>query len=305
MPFCWYTALYMKAPQNLFVLPFDHQTGLFKAFGWTEPLSDEQIQFVIDSRHIIYEGYQHGITLGIPAQSTAILTDDIYGNQVIIDAKKDNYPLIYTLEKSGQPSLVFQHEDWKERVLQNKPEWIKTLVRYNPDANRTDLDMTLANLKIVSNFAQAHQIPFMIEPLVQPTDEQKNLTDFDHALRPDLTVRMIHEIYDAEILPTIWKIEGSDDINFYNKAADAIASHDTDARIVVLGRNETIEKVSEWISVGAQNSYVVGFAVGRTVFLDSIMNFLHNTMTRDEAVRKIGENYYTIYKAFIDAKTRS
>lgn len=293
----------MKAPKNLFVLPFDHQTGLFKTFGWTEPITDEQLQFMVESREVIYQGYQYGLTLGIPKESTAILTDDIYGKTVIDEAKRDRTPLIYTLEKSGQPSLIFQHEDWKDRVIANKPEWIKTLVRYNPEANRADLDATLINLKIVSDFAKEHNIPFMIEPLVQPTESQKEIADFDHAMRPDLTVRMIHEIYNADIFPTVWKIEGSDVVEFYNDAADAIKQHDVDARIVVLGRNETLENVSKWLAVGAQNDYVIGFAVGRTVFLDAVKKYLNKEISKDEAIKKIGDNFYTIYKAFINAKT--
>lgn len=293
----------MKAPQNLFVLPFDHQTGLFKAFGWTEPITDEQLQFMYESREVIYQGYQYGLTLGIPKESTAILTDDIYGKTVIDQAKRDGTPLIYTLEKSGQPSLIFQHNDWQDRVIANKPEWIKTLVRYNPEANRADLDATLVNAKIVSDFAMNHNIPYMIEPLVQPTDSQKEIVDFDHTMRPDLTVRMIHEIYEAGIFPTVWKIEGSDVIKFYNVAADAIKQYDADARIVVLGRNETIDTVSKWIATGAQNDYVIGFAIGRTVFLDAVKKYLSKEISKDEAIKEIGTNFYTIYKAFINAKT--
>ncbi len=301
----WYTVSIMKAPKNLFVLPFDHQTGLWKAFGWSEPITDEQNALMIETRDITYEGYQYGLSLGIPASDTAILTDDIYGKNVIDNAKKNSHPLIYTLEKSGQPSLVFQHDDWQDRVLKNKPEWIKTLVRYNPEANRADLDATLVNAKIVSDFAKAHNIPYMIEPLVQPTDTQKEIADFDHTMRPDLTVRMINEIYEAGIFPTVWKIEGSDDIEFYNKSANAIAAHDTNARIVVLGRNETIETVSTWMATGAQNDYVIGFAVGRTVFLDAIKKYISKEMTRDQAVQQIGENFYKIYKAFTNAKTHA
>lgn len=295
----------MKAPKNLFVLPFDHQTGLWKEFGWTAPLTDEQTVSMIKTRDITYQGYQYGLSLGIPAADTAILTDDIYGKNVIENARKNGHALIYTLEKSGQSSLVFQHDDWQDRILASKPQWIKTLVRYNPTANRSDLDTTLANLKIVSDFAHEHSIPFMIEPLVQPTESQKEISDFDHTMRPDLTVQMIHEIYNAGIAPTVWKIEGSDSSEFYTKSADAITSHDIDARIVVLGRNETLEKVSQWLTIGAQNDSVIGFAVGRTVFLDAIKKYLSGEMTNEDAIKQIGENYFKLYQTFINTKTHA
>ena len=295
----------MKAPKHLFVLPFDHQTGLWKEFGWMNPITDDQTALMIKTRDITYQGYQYGLSLGIPVADTAILTDDIYGKNVIEHAKENHHPLIYTLEKSGQPALVFQHNDWQERILASKPQWIKTLVRYNPTANRTDLDATLTNLKIVSDFANEHSIPFMIEPLVQPTEPQKEISDFDHTMRPDLTVQMIHEIYSAGITPTVWKIEGSDSAEFYTKSADAITSHDTDARIVVLGRNETLEQVCEWLTVGAQNDFVIGFAVGRTVFLDAIKKYLSGEMTNEDAIKQIGENYFKLYQAFTNAKTHA
>ena len=295
----------MKAPKHLFVLPFDHQTGLWKEFGWMNPITDDQTALMIKTRDITYQGYQYGLSLGIPVADTAILTDDIYGKNVIEHAKENHHPLIYTLEKSGQPALVFQHNDWQNRVLTNKPQWIKTLVRYNPTASRADLDATLVNLKIVSDFAHEHSIPFMIEPLVQPTEPQKEISDFDHTMRPDLTVQMIHEIYSAGIAPTVWKIEGSDSAEFYTKSADAITSHDTDARIVVLGRNETLEQVCEWLTVGAQNDFVIGFAVGRTVFLDAIKKYLSGEMTNEDAIKQIGENYFKLYQAFTNAKTHA
>jgi 5-dehydro-2-deoxygluconokinase len=288
----------MQTPEKLFILPFDHQTGLWKAFGWLEPITPEQISLMHTTRMITYQGYLHGLTLGIPQPETAILTDDVYGAQVLVQAKKDNVPVIYTLEKSGQPSLVFQHDDWQERILEQKPDWIKTLVRFNPTAPAADLALSLENLKKVSDFAHEHQIPYMIEPLVQPTEEQKDIADFDHNLRHDLTITMIHTIYQAGISPTVWKIEGSDIPSFYTRVAEAIQTYDDQSRIVVLGRNETLEKVISWIQAGIQEQKVIGFAVGRTVFLEALKKFLSGDFTSEEAIHEIGERYYRLYCAF-------
>jgi 5-dehydro-2-deoxygluconokinase len=114
---------------------------------------------------------------------------------------------------------------------------------------------------------------------------------------------MMDEIYSNGIYPAVWKIEGSDDVEFYNKASAVIAKYDPNARIVVLGRNETIENVSKWLAAGAQNDYVIGFAVGRTVFLDAIKKYMSGEFTNDEAIKEIGENYFKLYQAFINAKT--
>lgn len=288
----------MQAPQKLFILPFDHQTGLWKAFGWLEPITPEQISLMHTTRMITYQGYLHGISLGIPKNETAILTDDIYGGAVLSQATNDGVPTIYTLEKSGQPSFIFQHENWQERILEQKPNWIKTLVRFNPTAYAADLALSLENLKKVSDFAHEHQIPYMIEPLVQPTEEQKDIADFDQNLRHDLTVTMIHTLSQAGIAPTVWKIEGSDNPSFYTRIAEALETYDDQARIVILGRNETLETVITWIQAGIQEQKVIGFAVGRTVFLEALKKFLSGEITNDEAIREIGEHYYRLYCAF-------
>lgn len=289
-------------PKNLYVLPFDHQTGLWKVFGWTAPLTPDQESLMRKTRMITYEGYLHGLSLGIPKLETAILTDDIYGAEVLVRAKNENVPIIYTLEKSGQPQLIFAHDNWQELALHDRPDWIKTLVRYNPTANQQDLAVTRTHLKQVSDFARENGFGFMIEPLVPPTEEQKNIPDFDHVLRPDLTVQMITEIYQADIYPAIWKIEGSDQPDFYKKVSDEVGHYDSDAKIVVLGRNESLENVATWLTTGANDPSVIGFAVGRTVFLEAVKDFISGNITDKEAVNIIGKNYYDLYKVFHDKK---
>jgi 5-dehydro-2-deoxygluconokinase len=293
----------MKNPEKLCILPFDHQTGLWKAFGWTVPITLEQEILMEQTRMIIYQGYLKSLEMGVIKQETAILTDDNYGRKVIEQAKKDNVPVIYTLEKSGQPYLLFNHENWQEKISEIQPDWIKTLVRYNPLNDPGHLQITRENLLLVSNFAKEHTIGFMIEPLVPPTPEQSENNDYDHQLRPDLTVQMIHEIYNAGIFPNIWKIEGSDTTEFYKKSADAIASHDSNARIVVLGRNETLDQVGQWLTVGGENDSVIGFAVGRTVFLDAIKKFIAGEYTDQQAIDQISENYFKLYQTFSKTKT--
>ena len=289
-------------PTGLYVLPFDHQNSLYKLFGWQLPLSPEQESIMRKTRMVTYEGYLQALTMGIPKINTAILTDDLYGDEVLSRASVEHVPTIYTLEKSGQEILTFAHDNWQEIVLEKNPTWIKTLVRYNPTADAENLRITRQRLKQVSDFAREHGYGFMIEPLVIPTEEQKTNLDFDHGMRPELTVQMLQEIYEAEIYPTIWKIEGLDTVDFYNHVSDTITHHDASARIVVLGRSESITTVKQWLSAGAQNPMVIGFAIGRTVFADALLEFIRGNITDKEAVTMIANNYYELYTTFIQAK---
>jgi myo-inositol catabolism protein IolC len=39
------------------------------------------------------------------------------------------------------------------------------------------------------------------------------------------------------------------------------------------------------------------------VFLDAIKKYMSGEFTNDEAIKEIGENYFKLYQAFINAKT--
>ena len=56
------------------------------------------------------------------------------------------------------------------------------------------------------------------------------------------------------------------------------------------GEKEKKEVVA-WIKAGKNVRGVIGFAVGRTVFLLPLVNFKNKLVERQEAVEKIAENY--------------
>jgi myo-inositol catabolism protein IolC len=49
--------------------------------------------------------------------------------------------------------------------------------------------------------------------------------------------------------------------------------------------------VREWLAVGASVPGFIGFAVGRTTFWESLVNWRANKATRDEAVVGIARRY--------------
>lgn len=294
--------------KTLAILPFDHRTGLYKEFGWTEPLTHEQVAEMKEHRWLIYEGLKRSFKLGVPKEEAGVLTDDLFGKTVLEDAIQENLPVILTTEKSGTPFFDFEHEDWKEKINELRPTFTKALVRYNPDGNKEDNTRSLANLKLLSDFSHENNYKFLIEPLIPPTQEQlasvsEDKQRYDAELRPELTMRMIGEFQAAGIEPDIWKIEGFEKKESYEKViTQAREGGRTEVGIISLGRNETDEVVAKWLQAGAQVPGVIGFAVGRTIFLDALKQFKSGEISRSEAVEKIAEKFSNFYKTFTESR---
>jgi 5-dehydro-2-deoxygluconokinase len=66
---------------------------------------------------------------------SAILVDDVFGLDILLDAKQQGYTVLQSVEKSGLDHFEFEHTDWESWIEKVKPEFIKVLIRYNVDGD--------------------------------------------------------------------------------------------------------------------------------------------------------------------------
>ena len=291
---------------NLYILPFDHRSGLFKEFGWTEPITPDEITIVKNDRALMFDAIKSAIAMGIPKDTAPIFMDDVFGKEVLIQAKSEGFLTVLTTEKSGSDFYDFQHGDsFRESINEIKPTFVKALVRYNPQGNAEINKKSLVNLKTLSDFAHENGYKFLIEPLVAPTDDQLERVGLDHGrydreLRPKLCVEMMQELQMFGIEPDIWKVEGFFQASDYEMVVNQARSGQgrNDVSVISLGRNETDEVVTTWLTEGAKVPGVIGFAVGRTIFLDSLLQFQEGTLTRDQAIDAIAKRFFHFYQIF-------
>ncbi len=71
---------------------------------------------------------------------------------------------------------------------------------------------------------------------------------------------------------------------------------------IVLGRGEDEQKVIEWLRTAATVPGFIGFAVGRSSFLNAIVNLQHKKITREAAVAEIAGRFEEWIKVFESAK---
>ena len=121
----------------LYILPFDHRESYEeKMFGWHEPLSQEQTAEIMDSKSVIYEGFQTAVGAGVPREYAGILVDETFGAEILRDAARQGFLTAMPTEKSGQEEFEFQYgEAFARHIEAFDPTFVKVLVRYNPEGD--------------------------------------------------------------------------------------------------------------------------------------------------------------------------
>jgi myo-inositol catabolism protein IolC len=292
---------------DLYVLPFDHRaTFKNKMFGWMGPLTPEQQAQIEAAKRVIYDGFLAAVAEGVPKQKAAVLVDETYGAAVLRDAAKAGFMTACPAEKSGQDEFDFEYgAAFAEHIEAFRPTFCKVLVRYNPEGNSALNQRQAARLKMLSDYLHGKSSSqFMFELLVPPEKPQLDKLNgdkktYDLELRPRLMVRAMHELQDAGVEADLWKIEG---IDRREDCERVVAAAQRDGRnkvgCIVLGRGEDDKKVREWLETAAPVPGFIGFAVGRTVFWDPLVNWRDNKITREEAVAEISRRYRDFAQLF-------
>lgn len=294
----------------LYILPFDHRGSFVKGIfgspaGGEGEITSDITEKVKEFKKIIYDAFQKSVENSVPKDGAALLVDEEYGADILVDAHAKGFVTILTTEKSGQDMFGFEYgEDFGSHLLQFSPTFAKALLRYNPQNDPEKNSEQLKTLKQLSDFCHDNNLKLLVEPLVPPTDDnlagvEGDKRRYDAEIRPGLMVQMVEEFHAAGVEPDIWKIEGMSDPADYTAF---VKETQIDGRehvgTVILGRGETRDKVEEWMRAGRSVPGVVGFAVGRTIFWDPLMEYKEEKISRDEAVSKISENYNFFYKLF-------
>ncbi|HXU57444.1 MAG TPA: DUF2090 domain-containing protein [Verrucomicrobiae bacterium] len=288
-----------------YIQPFDHR-GSFqkKMFGWPGKLSEAQTAEIAAAKRVIYDGFKAAVAGGVPKEKAGILVDEQFGAAILRDAKADGFMTCAPAEKSGQEEFGFEYgEDFAKHIEAFDPTFCKVLVRYNVEGDQALNKVQAASLKRLSDYlAGKGQSRFMFELLVPPEQAQLDKLKgdkqvYERDLRPQLMVRAIQELQDAGVEPDLWKIEGLDRReDCVNMVAAARRGGRDKVSCIILGGGENDAKVHEWLATAASVPGFVGFAVGRTVFWQPLVDWRAKKITRDQAVDQMAKRY----REFVD-----
>ncbi len=279
----------------LYLLPFDHrQSYVSDMFHLESPLTVPQRDQVIDSKQLIYEGFNQALTQGVPFHAAGILVDEQFGAAILRDARQRGCVTALSVERSGTDEFEFEYgADFADHIDAFDPTFAKVLVRYNPQGDPALNLRQLGRLKQLSGYCRRRQRKFMFELLVPPTHDQLahaggNKDVFDRQARPQLMQQTLHALQDAGIEPDVWKVEGLDSHADGERIVQSARRGGRErVACIVLGRGADEARVRAWLTVAAGVPGFIGFAVGRTSFWDAVSGYRARTLTRAEASTQI------------------
>ena len=290
--------------ERLYVLAFDHRGSFERMVG--------DVARVPGAKTLIWDGFQKAVDLGAPKEFSGVLVDGQYGPTVAREAKAGGYKLAMPVEKSGQAEFDFEYGDaFGDKIEEFDPDFTKVLVRYNPDGDDAMNARQIVKLRRLSEWLHERHRKYLFELLVPAEAAQLEQVGgseerYDAELRPELMMRAIHELQDGGVEADIWKIEGLDDRDACKEIAKLARREGRDrVSCVVLGRGASDEKVDEWLRAGAGVEGYVGFAIGRSIFAESVKAYAADPdgFDRDSAVEKIARNYLRFIEVYEGAPT--
>src|SRR5450631_4262848 len=167
--------------QKLYILAFDHR-GSFqrKFFGIEGDPDPEQTAIIADAKHLIFEGMLQAVGAGADPSVTGVLVDEQFGSTVPAEAREQGLKLAMPAERSGQKTFDFQYgDDFPAHIERFDPDFMKVLVRFNPDGEETENREQLIKLKRLSDWLKDHDRRFLFELLVPAEDSQLQAVDGD------------------------------------------------------------------------------------------------------------------------------
>jgi len=261
----------------LFILPFDHRSTFEK-----QGFSKEEIA---SSKEIIYEGFKKALLNGVPKDLAAILVDEEFGDRILKDAKEKGFTILLTSERSGGEEFEFQYEDFEDHIKKYEPAFVKALIKVKIGQTAYGEE----KIKKLSVFCHDNGYKFLLE-VVSGGDK-------------NLILETIRNIQNFGIDVDVWKLEGMEAESDYQELVNqAQIDGRENVKVVILGRGENAEKVDHWVKTGAKVNGIIGFAIGRTIFWESVAAVKNGEKTWEEAVSEIAKNFEYYYNLFINSK---
>jgi myo-inositol catabolism protein IolC len=298
--------------KELLILAFDHRSSftekLFEIKN-RRPTSEEKRQ-IEDYKRIVFEGFNLALKRSVSKEIGGLLVDEEFGTGILREAKRRGLTFAMPVEKSGQEEFDFEYgEHYAKHIEEFDPTFAKVLVRYNPAGDAALNQRQLQRLRRLSDYLQQTKKPFLFELIVPPIPKQLSELGgskeaYDQVTRPKLMVESMKEIQAAGVEPVVWKLEGLDNSESAKAVVEQARRNGRKTGVITLGRGESKEQVQKWLKVGAKIHGIIGFAVGRTIFWQPLVDHKAGKNSRSEAIERVAQNYIEFSDLWLSERKR-
>ena len=108
----------------------------------------------------------------------------------------------------------------------------------------------------------------------------------------ETTAQVMTKFYSTGIFPDWWKLEPTNSHYAWQNITKVIQHNDPNIRgIVILGLEASEDVLAQSFNVAAQQPFVKGFAVGRTIFSESAKSWMIGKIDDSQAIHNMSHKY--------------
>ena len=295
---------------RLFILAFDHRGSLRRRlFGGDGEPDAAQTARMADAKHVVFEALALAAERGVEPEAVGVLVDEQFGGTIPRDAKARGLKLAMPVERSGQDVFAFEYgEDFGTHIEANDPDFAKALVRWNPEGDAQGHAVQAERLRRLSDWLHERERRLLFELLVPATPAQLervggDVDRYDAELRPALTAQAMEQVQDAGVEPDVWKLEGMEARADDERLAEVARRGGRDGvACLLLGRGASTEHVDHWLRQAAPVEAFIGFAIGRSIWFDTLEAHLAGDLSREAAAGRIADAYLRFVEVYAGAE---
>jgi 5-dehydro-2-deoxygluconokinase len=216
----------------------------------------------------------------------ALLLDSVYGGAAVASARAAGIPVGTPVEKAGRFPLEWQDDPFHAGLRGNS--FAKVLIRYRPEWEQAAKDAQMGKLLELQTWCRREGMPLLVEIIIMRNGEDER--EFEERGRPALLATVIRDAYQRQLVPDLWKIEGTSSDTGAATIDAAIREHPR-PRQLILGKGAKASLIAGWFDAAAALPSTAGFAIGRSVFWVPATEYLEGRVDAHGAVETMAASY--------------
>jgi 5-dehydro-2-deoxygluconokinase len=242
---------------------------------------------IAEVKQLIFEAFLAARQLSADVQTNgALLLDSMYGAAAVRAAQSAGIPVGTPVERAGVFPLEWQDEPFHTGLAGNS--FAKVLVRYRPEWQESAKDGQMRKLLELQAWCRRERMPLLVEIIIMRSGEDERA--FEEQGRPTLLAALIRESYRRDLVPDLWKIEGTSS-TAGAAIIDVAIRERPEPRQVILGKGADAALIEQWFDAASALPSTAGFAIGRSVFWKPCTAFLQGQMSPDSAIEAMVASY--------------
>ena len=268
---------------RIYMLASDHR------WQWEEWCDGAGVQRtrIPEAKTLIFEAFRRARDRSDDVrQYGALLLDSMYGASAVAAAQAAGIPVGTPVERAGRFPLEWQDEPFHAGLPGNS--FAKVLVRYRPEWEETAKEGQMRKLLELQAWCRDAGMPLLVEIIIMKTGEDER--EFEERGRPAILASVIRDAYRRDLVPDLWKIEGTSSGAGAANIDAAIREHPRPKQLI-LGKGADASMIEKWFEAAAGLPSTAGFAIGRSVFWGPCTAHLQGRADAEAVVDSMASTY--------------